>query len=246
MMLTGRVFDRITLGALILALGLLVDDAIIAIEMMVVKLEEGFERIKAAAYAWSHTAAPMLAGTLVTVIGFMPVGFARSTAGEYAGNIFWIVGFALIASWIVAVVFTPYLGVKLLPNIEPMPRRPCRDLLNSRTTSACVGSSAGPFGTSSWSREWWSRVVRAGGLGMGLVKQQFFPSSDRPEVLVEVQMPEGTSIEATTAATAKVEDWLRQQPEAKIVTTYIGQGAPRFFLPTTPSCPIPPSRKSSS
>jgi multidrug efflux pump subunit AcrB len=103
MMITDRVFDRITLGALIISLGLLVDDAIIAIESMVVKMEEGQDRIRAAAYAWSHTAAPMLAGTLVTVIGFLPVGFARSTAGEYAGNIFWIVGFSLIASWIVAV-----------------------------------------------------------------------------------------------------------------------------------------------
>ena len=121
MLLTGRVFDRITLGALVIGLGLLVDDAIIAIEMMVVKLEEGFERVKAAGYAWSHTAAPMLSGTLVTIIGFTPVGFARSTAGEYAGNIFWIVGFALIVSWLVAVVFTPYLGVKLLPDIAPVP-----------------------------------------------------------------------------------------------------------------------------
>ena len=95
MLYTGRFFDRITLGALIMALGLLVDDAIIAIEMMVVKMEEGMDRVKAAAYAWSHTAAPMLSGTLVTIIGFMPVGFAPSTAGEYAGNIFWIVGFAL-------------------------------------------------------------------------------------------------------------------------------------------------------
>ena len=111
---TGKDFDRITLGSLILALGLLVDDAIIAIEMMVVKMEEGYDRIRAAAYAWSHTAAPMLAGTLVTAIGFMPNGFARSTAGEYTSNMFWIVGIALIASWIVAVVFTPYLGVKLL------------------------------------------------------------------------------------------------------------------------------------
>ena len=114
---TGKDFDRITLGSLILALGLLVDDAIIAIETMVVKMEEGYERTRAAAYAWSHTAAPMLAGTLVTAIGFMPNGFAKSTAGEYTRNMFWIVGIALIASWVVAVVFTPYLGVKLLPNI---------------------------------------------------------------------------------------------------------------------------------
>src|ERR1043165_8648629 len=120
MLETGRFFDRITLGALILALGLLVDDAIIAIEAMVVKMEEGMDRIKAAAYAWSHTAAPMLSGTLVTIAGFLPVGFAPSTAGEYAGNIFWIVGFALIVSWIVAVAFTPYLGVKMLPAIKPV------------------------------------------------------------------------------------------------------------------------------
>ncbi|GAB3453468.1 efflux RND transporter permease subunit [Insolitispirillum peregrinum] len=120
MLETGRFFDRITLGALILALGLLVDDAIIAIEVMVVKMEEGMDRIKAAAYAWSHTAAPMLSGTLVTIAGFLPVGFASSTAGEYAGNIFWIVGFALIVSWLVAVIFTPYLGVKMLPAIKPV------------------------------------------------------------------------------------------------------------------------------
>ena len=115
---TGKSFDRITLGSLILALGLLVDDAIIAIEMMVVKMEEGYSRIAASAYAWSSTAGPMLSGTLVTAVGFMPNGFARSTAGEYTSNMFWIVGIALIASWIVAVVFTPYLGVKLLPDYK--------------------------------------------------------------------------------------------------------------------------------
>lgn len=125
---TGKNFDRITLGSLILALGLLVDDAIIAIEMMVVKMEEGFSRTAASAYAWSHTAAPMLSGTLVTAVGFMPNGFARSTAGEYTSNMFWIVGIALIVSWVVAVVFTPYLGVKLLPEPEKGRRRPCRDV----------------------------------------------------------------------------------------------------------------------
>ncbi len=238
MLLTDRVFDRITLGALVIALGLLVDDAIIAIEMMVVKLEEGMERVKAAAYTWSHTAAPMLAGTLVTIIGFTPVGFARSTAGEYAGNIFWIVGYALIVSWLVAVFFTPYLGVKLLPHIAPMP-----------------GGHAGIYSTPryerlrrliSWVVDHRFKVAGAvvavfllAGLGMSLVKQQFFPSSGRPEVLVELQMPEGTSIEATTAAAIKVEQWVRQQPEAKVVTTYIGQGAPRFFFSYNPELPDP-------
>jgi multidrug efflux pump subunit AcrB len=123
MLATGRDFDRITLGALILSLGLLVDDAIIIIETIVVKMEEGRDRIAASTYAWGHTAAPMLAGTLVTIIGLMPVGFAKSTAGEYAGNIFWVVAFALIASWFVAVIFTPYLGVKLLPEHQAGRRR---------------------------------------------------------------------------------------------------------------------------
>ena len=108
--------DRITLGALIISLGLLVDDAIIAIEMMMVKMEQGIDRVRAAGYAWSATAAPMLFGTLVTIAGFVPIGFAKSGVGEYTGNIFWVVSFALIVSWVVAVTFTPYLGVKLLPD----------------------------------------------------------------------------------------------------------------------------------
>ena len=238
MMLTGRVFDRITLGALIIALGLLVDDAIIATEMMVVKLEEGYDRVKAAAYAWSHTAAPMLAGTLVTVIGFTPVGFARSTAGEYAGNIFWMVGFALIISWVVAVVFTPYLGVKLLPDIKPIPggREAIYATPRYERLRRWIGAAVDhKFMVA-------AAVVAAlllAGVGMAFVKQQFFPTSDRPEVLVDVQMPEGTAIEATKAAALKVEAWLRKQPEAKIVTTYIGQGAPRFFFSYNPELPDP-------
>src|SRR6266699_3377624 len=238
MMITDRVFDRITLGALIISLGLLVDDAIIAIESMVVKMEEGVDRIQAAAYAWSHTAAPMLSGTLVTVAGFLPVGFARSSAGEYAGNIFWIVGFALIASWVVAVAFTPYLGVKLLPEIKPT-----------------EGGHEAIYATSGYRRlrhviAWSVRrkffvagavvfLFVLAGIGMTAVTRQFFPTSDRPEVLVEVQTPEGTSIAATRDATAKVEDWLKQQPEAKIVTAYIGQGAPRFFFSYNPELPDP-------
>jgi len=235
---TGKNFDRITLGSLILALGLLVDDAIIAIEMMVVKMEEGYERVHAAAYAWSHTAAPMLAGTLVTAIGFMPNGFAKSTAGEYTSNMFWIVGIALIASWIVAVVFTPYLGVKLLPNYEKQ-----------------VGGHTAIYATPNYARfrrllgwvirrKWLVAASVIGAfavaiLGMGVVNKQFFPTSDRPEVLVEVQMPYGTSIEQTSAATAKVEAWLAKQKEARIVTSYIGQGAPRFFLAMSPELPDP-------
>ena len=236
MLVTGRDFDRITLGALILSLGLLVDDAIIVIETIVVKMEEGKSRIEAATYSWGHTAAPMLAGTLVTAIGLMPVGFAKSSAGEYAGNIFWVVMFSLLTSWLVAVIFTPYLGVKLLPDIRPV-----------------EGGHAAIYGTPRYKKL--RRVIAfavrrklavalsvvglfvLAVLGMGLVKNQFFPVSDRPEVLVEVQMPEGTSIEATSKAVGEVEAWLRKQPEAKIVTSYIGQGAPRFYLAIAPELP---------
>jgi Cation/multidrug efflux pump len=235
---TGKNFDRITLGSLILALGLLVDDAIIAIEMMVVKMEEGYSRVAASAYAWSHTAAPMLSGTLVTAVGFMPNGFARSTAGEYTGNMFWIVGIALIVSWVVAVVFTPYLGVKLLPDIKKV-----------------EGGHQAIYNTRNYNRfrELLARVIARKWLvagtvvglfalavvGMGAVKKQFFPTSDRPEVLVEVQMPYGTSIQQTSAAAAKVEAWLAKQKEARIVTAYVGQGAPRFFLAMAPELPDP-------
>lgn len=238
MMITDRAFDRITLGALIISLGLLVDDAIIAIESMVVKMEEGLDRIQAAAYAWSHTAGPMLAGTLVTVVGFLPVGFARSTAGEYAGNVFWIVGFSLIVSWVVAVVFTPYMGVKLLPDIKPI-----------------AGGHAGIYATAGYQRlrrfvTWCVRrkylvaavtvatFLMAGG-GMAVVKKQFFPNSDRPELLVEIQLPLGTNIETTSAATQKIERWLLEQPESDIVTSYIGAGAPRFFFSYNPELPDP-------
>jgi multidrug efflux pump subunit AcrB len=235
---TGKNFDRITLGSLILALGLLVDDAIIAIEMMVVKMEEGYDRIRASAYAWSHTAAPMLSGTLVTAVGFMPNGFAQSTAGEYTSNMFWIVGIALIASWVVAVFFTPYLGVKMLPEIKKV-----------------EGGHAAIYNTPRYNRfrQVLTRIIArkwlvAGTvivafvvavLGMGMVKKQFFPTSDRPEVLVEVQMPYGTSIEQTSATTAKIEAWLQKQEEAKIVTAYVGQGAPRFYLAMAPELPDP-------
>ncbi|MCR8717623.1 efflux RND transporter permease subunit [Pseudomonas syringae] len=238
MAMSGKNFDRITLGSLILALGLLVDDAIIAIEMMVVKMEEGYDRIEASAYAWSHTAAPMLSGTLVTAVGFMPNGFARSTAGEYTSNMFWIVGIALIASWVVAVFFTPYLGVKLLPEVKQVEgghaalydtprynrfRRVLAHVIAGKWLVA--GSVIGLF------------VMAV--LGMGLVKKQFFPVSDRPEVLVELQMPYGTSIAQTSAAAAKVESWLAEQAEAGIVTAYIGQGAPRFYMAMGPELPDP-------
>jgi multidrug efflux pump subunit AcrB len=238
MLATGREFDRITLGALILSLGLLVDDAIIAIEMMVVKLQEGMDRVAAATFAWHSTAAPMLTGTLVTVIGFLPVGFARSSAGEYAGNIFWIVGFALLASWLVAVVFTPYLGVKLLPQISVVAggheaiyasasyqrlRRLVRWCVERRR--AVVGATA------------IASVVAA--LGLGLVKKQFFPNSDRSELIVEVYLPRGSAFKRTEAVVARVEAALLEEPETRLVDAYVGAGAPRFFLSLNPELPDP-------
>ncbi|WP_424139590.1 efflux RND transporter permease subunit [Roseomonas chloroacetimidivorans] len=238
MMNTGRVFDRITLGALILSLGLLVDDAIIAIEVIVVKMEEGMDRVGAASFAWSHTAAPMLSGTVVTVIGLMPVGFAQSSAGEYAGNIFWVVGFALMASWIVAVTITPYLGVALLPAVRPVAggHAALYDTRGYRMLRALVA----------WSVRRKFLVVAlvlatfvGAVMGMGAVRKQFFPQSDRPELLVEVRMPEGTGIAPTGNAVTKVEAWLREQPEARIVTSYLGQGAPRFYLAMSPELPDP-------
>jgi multidrug efflux pump subunit AcrB len=168
----------------------------------------------------------------------MPNGFAQSTAGEYTSNMFWIVGIALIASWVVAVFFTPYLGVKMLPEIKKV-----------------EGGHAAIYNTPRYNRfrQVLTRIIArkwlvAGTvivafvvavLGMGMVKKQFFPTSDRPEVLVEVQMPYGTSIEQTSATTAKIEAWLQKQEEAKIVTAYVGQGAPRFYLAMAPELPDP-------
>lgn len=240
MLATDRQFDRITLGALILSLGLLVDDAIIAIEMMVVKLEEGLSRTEAATFAWGATAAPMLAGTLVTIIGFLPVGFARSTAGEYAGNIFWIVGFALMVSWGVAVYFTPYLGVKLLPAITPVagghdaiyatPRyRQLRGLI-SRSVHRRRPVALGVLGL----------FLVCGALLALVIPKQFFPSSDRPELIVEVYLAHGSSIEATRNVVTRIEKDLVGQPDVRFVDSYLGGGAPRFFLSLNPE-PLDPS-----
>lgn len=227
--------DRISLGALIIALGLLVDDAIIAVEMMVVKLEQGWDRVRAATFAYTSTAFPMLTGTMVTVAGFMPVGFAKSTAGEYAGGIFWIVGTALAASWIVAVVFTPYLGIKLLPhNLSQTQHHDPYDrplYQRFRTVVAwtvqhrklVLGSTAGLF------------LLAI--LGMGLVQQQFFPTASRPELLVELRMKEGASFQATEAEVKRLEKVLLKDPDIEYFTSYIGASAPRFFLSLDPELP---------
>ena len=237
MYLAGWNLDRISLGALIIALGLLVDDAIIAVEMMVVKLEEGWDRPRAATFAYSSTAFPMLSGTLVTAAGFMPVGFAKSLAGEYAGGIFWVVGLALIVSWLVAVVFTPYLGVVLLPK------------------KLSTGTHGDPYdrpiyqrlrGMVDWAvqRRGWVLAATvlafvAAGAGMLKVQQQFFPTASRPELLVELRLREGASFAATEHQVKLLEARLAKDPDIEYFTAYTGAGTPRFYLSLQPELPNP-------
>ncbi len=239
MQAAGIELQRISLGALILSLGLLVDDAIIAIETMVVKLEQGLDRVAAAGFAWTSTAFPMLSGTLVTAAGFMPVGLANSTTGEYAGGIFWVVGLALLASWVVAVVFTPFLGVLLLPAPKPgvshaaMYETPgyrgLRGLVRfaMRRRGLVVGGTVA--------------LLITAGAGMGQVRQQFFPSSARPELIVDVTLRQGASHQATAAAVAKIERLLATEPalrrDVRWYTSYIGSGPPRFALTFNPPLP---------
>ncbi|MCX8135272.1 MAG: efflux RND transporter permease subunit [Roseococcus sp.] len=230
----GTELERISLGALILALGLLVDDAIIAIEAMAVKLEQGWETLRAAGFAWTSTAGPMLTGTLVTVAGFIPVGFAASTSGEYAGGIFWVVGAALVASWVVAVVFTPWLGAKLL---RAGPHHPARDPHDTRALRALRRAVA-------WCVDHRLPVLLGAGLllgagfaGMAATRKQFFPASQRLELLVDIQLRQGAGFAATEALARRLEQTLREDADAAHVTTYIGAGAPRFFLALNPDLP---------
>jgi multidrug efflux pump subunit AcrB len=233
--LVGIELERISLGALILALGLLVDDAIIAIETMVVKLEEGADRITAASHAWSSTAFPMLSGTLVTAAGFLPVGLANSTTGEYAGGIFWVVTLALIASWVVAVVFTPFLGMLLLPAPKPGVRHTgAYETRTYRGLRRLVGWSIRRRGLVVAATV--AALFAAGG-GMSVVKQQFFPSSARPELIVDVKLREGASHAATTKAVEQLEATLAGDPDIRWFTSYIGGGPPRFFLAYNPALP---------
>ena len=237
MNMLGLDLQRITLGALIIALGLLVDDAIIAVEMMVVKMEQGVDRMKAATYAWDSTAFPMLTGTLVTAAAFLPVGFAPSTSGEYAGGIFWVVAIALIASWFVAVVFTPYLGVKLLPDLagrashdeeeiyHTRPYRMLRRLIAWSVDNRLVVVAA-TFG-----------LMALAAVGYMRVPKQFFPVSDRTELFFQMRMPEGTAIGVTRKTAEKAEAMLSGDPDITHFSTYIGQGSPRFWLGLNPQLP---------
>ena len=237
---TGLDLHRITLGALIIALGLLVDDAIIAIEMMVVKMEQGWDRARAATFAWTSTAFPMLTGTLVTAAGFLPVGFAKSSAGEYAGGIFWVVGLALIASWVVAVLFTPYLGLQLLPNLAKLGVHENPDAIYDSRVYRALRRVIG------WCLRWRKTVVVVTVLmfvgsvgGFGLVQQQFFPTSTRSELFFELRLAEGTAIGVTDASAKRAESLLAGDPDIVTYTTYVGQGSPRFWLALNPVLPNP-------
>ena len=238
MNVAGLNLDRITLGSLIIALGLLVDDAIIAVEMMVVKMEQGWSRMHAAAFAWDSTAFPMLTGTLVTAAGFLPVGIARSTAGEYAGNIFWIVGLALVVSWIVAVFFTPYIGVRLLPNFT----KHARGAWGARSLRDAPLSRPAPRRRLVVRYRWVVIALTLGAFGSAIaaftqVQQQFFPTSSRPELFIEIRLPEGSSIGVTEAAAKQAEALIKGDPDLEYYTTYIGEGSPRFFLALNPVLP---------
>ena len=227
MKLTGISLQRISLGALIIGLGLLVDDAMIAVEMMMTKLEEGCDKITAATFAYTSTAFPMLTGTLVTIAGFIPVGFAASGAGEYTFTLFAVVGVALVASWVVAVLFTPLIGVFILPdklkhNHGHQPSRfarAFRDLLD-RVLRAKYAVIAGTVA-----------LFVAGLGGMQLVQQQFFPSSDRPELLVDLTLPQGSTIQATQKAVNEIETILKADADVERWSFYVGSGAIRFYLP---------------
>jgi len=249
MFAAGIDLHRITLGALIIALGLLVDDAIIAIEMMVVKMEQGWDRARAATFAWSSTAFPMLTGTLVTAAGFLPVGFAKSSAGEYAGGIFWIVGLALIASWIVAVLFTPYLGLKLLPDLaKPGLAKPGAHKNADKNASTIYDTFIYRALRKAIELALRRRLTvvaltvlmfAVAIASFGLVQQQFFPTSTRTELFFEMRLPEGTAIGVTDAAAKKGEHLLVGDPDIDTYTTYVGQGSPRFWLGLNPVLPNP-------
>ncbi|NUS60894.1 MAG: efflux RND transporter permease subunit [Lysobacter sp.] len=228
----GIDLQRISLGALIIALGLLVDDAIIAVEMMALKLEQGWDRVRAATFAYTATAFPMLTGTLITAVGFLPVGLAKSSAGEYTISIFQVVGIALILSWLVAVLFTPYLGYKLLPEHKKGAHAHDHAIdthrgfygLFRRLLEACLQRRGLVLG--------WTAAMFVGALALfQTVPQQFFPASSRPELMVDLWLPEAASIAATEGAVTRLEDKLRKDPDVEAVTGYVGMGSPRFYLP---------------
>jgi multidrug efflux pump len=226
----GIELQRISLGALIIALGLLVDDAIIAVEMMALKLEQGWDRFRAATYAYTATAFPMLTGTLITAAGFLPVGFARSGAGEYVFSLFQVVGLSLCLSWIVAVLFTPYIGFKLLKETpgahhdEDAVYRGRFYALFRRLVEACLARRRLVIGA--------TLAAFVGSLALFTqVPKQFFPASNRPELMVDLWLPQAATFAASEREVKALEARLRGDPDVEAVTSYIGTGLPRFYLP---------------
>jgi multidrug efflux pump len=231
MLIVGIDLQRISLGALIIALGLLVDDAIISVEMMIVKMEQGMDRFSAATFAYTSTAFPMLTGTLVTAAAFMPVGFAKSSAGEYCFSIFAVVGIALLASWLVAVIFTPYLGFKLLPDIKLNENHSEAEVYQRGVYPRFRALVRGCL-AHRWLVVITTLVVFAGSLFMfRFVEQQFFPFSNRPELLIDLWLPQGSSIQATERETKRAEALLKDDPDIVNFVSYVGAGSPRFYLP---------------
>ncbi|KAA2284371.1 efflux RND transporter permease subunit [Arenimonas fontis] len=234
----GIGLHKISLGALVVALGLLVDDAIIAVEMMAVKMEQGMDRLRAAAFAWTSTAFPMLTGTLVTAAGFLPIATAASSTGEYTRSLFQVVVIALILSWVAAVVFIPYLGDKLLPDPRPVG--------GGRTAH---DPYATPFYRRfrrwlEWCLRWRRTVIVATALAFlaslalfRFVPQQFFPDSTRLELMVDMELAEGASLRATEAAARRLEEKLAQREDIENFVAYVGSGSPRFYLPLDQKLP---------
>ncbi|RKO53216.1 efflux RND transporter permease subunit [Acinetobacter baumannii] len=253
---------KISLGALILALGLLVDDAIIAVEMMAIKMEQGYSRIKAAGFAWKTTAFPMLTGTLITAAGFLPIATAQSSTGEYTRSIFQVVTIALLVSWVAAVLFVPYLGEKLLPDFTKMGHQaPWYVRLWARitkkpqlqTVAISQDHHYDPYQSSFYLRfrkmvefcVTYRKTVIATTVGIfvlsvlmfKLVPQQFFPPSNRAEILVDLKLEEGASLTATEQAVKKVEQFLSKQKGIDNYVAYVGTGSPRFYLPLDQQLP---------
>jgi multidrug efflux pump subunit AcrB len=223
----GISLQRISLGALVIALGLLVDDAMIAVEMMIRKLEEGFDRFKAATFAYTSTAFPMLTGTLVTVTGFLPVGFARSGAGEYCFTLFAVVAIALLVSWIVAVIFIPYLGNLILKE------RPAHETAHEegRMTAAFRKRLVWALRHRRWVVAGTAVLFFLSLAAFTFVEQQFFPAADRAELLVSLTLPHDGSIAGTQSEVARLEKILRNDPGIASHSFYVGAGAVRFYLP---------------
>ncbi len=233
----GIGLHKISLGSLIIALGLLVDDAIISVEMMVRKMEEGYDKVRAATFAYEITAMPMLTGTLITATGFLPIGMAKSTVGEYTFAIFAVTAVALVLSWFVSVYFVPYLG-QLLLKAKPSPAPAAGAGASEHHEHFDTPFYRGFRRTVDWCVEHRWMTIGAtlltfalGIAGMAVVQQQFFPDSSRPEIMVDIWFPEGTSFAANEAVAKRVEQRLLQEPGVTSVTAWIGSGVPRFYLP---------------